>query len=148
MKVLGENILVKRGETNYLYTKVGEKLATSQFDIVNYSNGHTLVKNKNNKYLIYAMSNGSSGTILSEEFDYIEMDEKYFVGINGKKLNVYYYTNGKDALLEEDVEVPSANAGSFTIKATDKGYTISVTAGENATVDHDYDKNWSKLDEE
>ena len=148
MKLLGDNILVKCGEVNYLYTKIGEKLATSQFDIIDYKNERTLVKNPSGKYLIYVMSNGTSGSIITNEFDYIEMFDKYFVGITNKKLNVYYYTNAKDPLLFEDINVSSNNTKSFTVEETTKGYVIKVTAGENATVDYDFDKNWSKIGDE
>lgn len=147
MQLLGDNILVKRGDMNYLYDKLGNKLASSTFEIVKYEDGKVLVKN-GNKYLIYTMPNGNSGNIISEELDYIDMYDKYFIGIKDKKLNVYYYTNGKDKLLTEDIEVKNNTKDSYKLEKFSDSYVIHVIAGEDATVDYKFDKNWGKIENE
>ena len=59
-----------------------------------------MVKN-NDKYQIYNLENGQ---IISDEFNYVNLNGTYYVGIINKKLNVYNY-NSKNKLLCKDLEI-------------------------------------------
>ena len=47
-------LLVKREKKNFLYDKIGNEIASSTFDIMDYVSSYMLVKNKDN-YLVYSM---------------------------------------------------------------------------------------------
>lgn len=144
---LDGNIIARRGNTNYLYDRLGKKLATTTFDMIEYQDGYLVVKN-GSKYLIYTMPNGNSGSILSNELDYIKLYDKFFIGIKDKKLNVYYYTNGKDKLLTEDIPVKSNSASSYKLEIYTDSYEIKAIESEATSTDYKFNKDWSLITDE
>lgn len=144
---LKDYLLVVRGSKNYLYTKIGELVASSNFAIKDYRNGYLLVKD--DKYLVYEMVNTETGKIISNELDHVELFDNFFVGITGKKLNVYSYKDGKTALISDPVELNlSEIAKGYKLAIYSDSYVISVIQGENATVDFKYNLDWSLVNEE
>lgn len=147
LSILNDNIIATRGNVNYLYTKTGDLLATSKFKMIDFQNEYLVVKDKG--YLVYNMSTPSSGTIVSNELDYVKLYEDFFVGIKNKKLNIYLYENGKHGKLENDLEVTIAELEkSYKITEYSDSYVISIMQTTDASVDYKYDKNWSVINED
>lgn len=91
-----------------------------------------LMINVDKSYSIY----DSSFKKISNEFDYIEIFDKYYVGIKSNKLNVYAFNNTL-GILESDLPV------------TSNKFTIDFTNGFNITIDeltYNYD-NEGKVNE-
>ena len=110
--------------------KVQGKIDFKYLSIVN-ENGYYLLKNIDNTYSIYK----SDFTKISNEFEYIKLYEKYYVGINNNKLNVYSYTNTL-GILENDLTV------------TDTNYEIDFKDGFKITINGEgfnYDKYGKKI---
>ena len=146
LSLLNDNIIATRGNVNYLYTKTGDLLATSKFKMIDFQNEYLVVKDKG--YLVYNMSTPSSGTIVSNELDYVKLYEDFFVGIKNKKLNIYLYENGKQGKLESDLDVTIAELEkSYKITEYSDSYVISIMQTTDASVDYKYDKNWSVINE-
>ncbi|MBR4230943.1 MAG: hypothetical protein IKR74_02160 [Bacilli bacterium] len=146
LSLLNDNIIATRGNVNYLYTKTGDLLATSKFKMIDFQNEYLVVKDKG--YLVYNMSTPSSGTIVSNELDYVKLYDDFFVGIKNKKLNIYLYENGKQGKLEKDLEVSIAELEkSYKITEYSDSYVISIMQTSDASVDYKYDKNWSAINE-
>lgn len=85
-----------------------------------------LLINIDKSYSIY----NTSFKKISNEFDYIEIFDKYYVGITDNKLNVYAYDNAL-GILETDLSV------------TSNKFTIDFTNGFDITIDdvtYSYDK--------
>lgn len=75
---------------------------------------------------------------ISNEFSYIELFDKYYVGINNNKLNVFAYDSQMEILKE-------------SINITDNKFTIDFTNGFAITVKdvtYKYDKNGNVIKEE
>lgn len=90
-------------------------------------NDYYLVINVDKSYSIY----NKAFTKISNEFDYIEIFAKHFVGINNNKLNVYSYDRTL-GILEKDISV------------TNNKFTIDFTNGFDITVNdktYSFDKN-------
>ena len=146
LSLLNDNIIATRGNVNYLYTKTGDLLATSKFKMIDFQNEYLVVKDKG--YLVYNMSTPSSGTIVSNELDYVKLYDDFFVGIKNKKLNIYLYENGKQGKLDKDLEVSIAEIEkSYKITEYSDSYVISIMQTSDASVDYKYDKNWSAINE-
>ena len=147
LTTLGEYIVATRGNVNYLYSKTGDLLATSKFKMIEYQDNYLVVKDKG--YLVYNMSTPSSGTIVSNELDYIKLYEDYFIGIKNKKLNVYLYDQGKTGLLADELEVALTDySKAYKITAYSDSYVISIMQNTDASVDYKFDKNWSVINED
>ncbi|MBQ8902520.1 MAG: hypothetical protein IJY87_05650 [Bacilli bacterium] len=86
-----------------------------------------LLVNIDKSYSIY----NTSFKKISNEFDYIEIFDKYYVGITDNKLNVYAYDNAL-GILETDLSVTS---NKFTIDFTN-GFDITI---DNVTYSYDKD---------
>lgn len=104
IKYLNEYLLAKYNDGTYhLFkndgTEITKNISTTS-EIVNYYNNYIVVKN-NDKYQIYNLENGQ---IISDEFNYVDLNGTYYVGIINKKLNVYNY-NSKNKLLCKDLEI-------------------------------------------
>ena len=85
-----------------------------------------LLVNVDKSYSIY----NTSFKKISNEFSYIEIFDKYYVGIIDNKLNVYSYDNAL-GILESDLGI------------TDNKFTIDFTNGFDITIDgttYSYDK--------
>lgn len=145
---LNDYLLIVRGSKNYLYTKGGTLVATSQFAIKDYRNDYLVVKDS--KYLVYEMASAESGSIISKELDHVELFDDFFVGIIDKKLNVYSYEDAKTPLLEEDLEIRLDDIkNSYKMAIHSDAYVISVVQNDNASVDYKYNlKDWSKVEDE
>lgn len=97
-----------------------------KYQSIEKNNDYYLLLNVDNTYSIY----NKEFTKVSNEFEYIKMYDKYYVGINNKKLNVYSYTDTL-GILENDLSVSSND---FKIDFTD-GFTITIDNKE-----YKYDK--------
>ena len=147
LTLLADNIIATRGNVNYLYSKTGELLATSKFKMIEYQNDYLVVKDKG--YLVYNMSTPSSGTIVSNELDYIKLYDDFFVGIKNKKLNVYLYKSGKTGVLAEALDVSLTDyTKAYKITTYSDSYVISIMQSAEASVDYKYDKTWSVINED
>ena len=147
LSFLADYIIATRGNVNYLYTKTGELLATSKFAMIEFQNEYLIVKDKG--YLLYNMSTPSSGTIASNELDYIKLYDDFFVGIKNKKLNIYTYEHGKTGVLAEALDTSVADLEkSFKITIYSDSYVISIMQSADASIDYKYDKNWSVINED
>jgi len=75
-------------------------------------------------------------TKVSNEFSYMELFDKYYVGINNNKLNVFSYNNQMEILKE-------------SINVTDNKFEIDFTNGFEITINevkYNYDKNGNKVE--
>ena len=139
--VLGDYLIATRDNKNYLYTKVGELLASSSFDIIEYTNNYLVVKDKG--YLIYQMASSESGNIISDEFDYIKLYSDFYVGIKDNELNVYSYSS-RNGLLTTSLPINKSNyENSYKITITSKLYVISIYDNDNSSKEYYYNKDWS-----
>ena len=96
---------------------------------------------KNDKYYIMVNINklmsiyNKDFSKISSEFNYLEMYDKYYVGIKNNKLNVYGYDK-TSSVLESDIPVTS---NEFKIDFTN-GFVITIN-----NVEYKYDKNGKKI---
>lgn len=96
---------------------------------------------KNDKYYIMVNINklmsiyNKDFSKISSEFNYLEMYDKYYVGIKNNKLNVYDYDK-TSSVLESDIPVTS---NEFKIDFTN-GFVITIN-----NVEYKYDKNGKKI---
>lgn len=95
-----------------------------------------ILQNNDNKYSIYDKNFNK----ISNEFDYVQLLDKHYVGINGKNLNVYRYDTTVTKLLEEDVMLSSNDYS--------KAYTINIGSFITIVIDgkeYKYDLNGKKV---
>lgn len=115
-------LLVKREKKNFLYDKIGNEIASSTFDILDYVSSYMLVKN-NDKYLVYSLK----GTILSEEGKYIKLYDNYFALVkNDNSLNIYSYKDAKKAILDLNIQIKGSDVPAFEITENDDNYTVKA----------------------
>ena len=104
IKQLGDNFLIKRSDGTYhLFDKNGDKLAnkvSTTYEIVEYKYNHLMVKN-NDLYLIYDLN----GKIVSNEFKYISLENKYYVTLDKSNLLGVYKYSDKNNLLSKEIEI-------------------------------------------
>ncbi|MGN1379435.1 MAG: hypothetical protein ACI4XR_03445 [Bacilli bacterium] len=138
---LKDYLLVKREKRNFLYDKIGNEIASSIFDIIDYLGNYMTIKD-NNKYLVYSLK----GQIISDEGKYISLKDNYFVLITDKnKLNIYSYIDGKKPLLNTDLLIDNENIeNSFEINETDNNYIITII-NKNEKKNYLFDKSTGNL---
>ena len=135
-------LLVARGDKEYLYNVNGEKVASSNFHIIEYLKKYLVVENQG--YLVYHMVSSESGDIISNEEDYFKLYSSFFIGIKDKKLNVYSYDNGKVSLLNDAIDIKLNDlAKSYEVKEYSDAYVISVIQSDGSKVDYKYHIDWS-----
>lgn len=102
-----------------------------EYKEITVDSGYYLLKNTSDLYSIYNISFNK----ISNEFKYIKLYERYYVGINNDKLNVYRYLSTKGLLTEE-------------LSVTDNKYEIDFTEGIKITIDgkeYKYDANGKEI---
>ena len=141
-----DKLLVTRGSSTYLYDKSGTLLAKSGFKIIEFKNNYLLVKNKG--YLLYKMNSPESGTILTDELDFIKTHSSVYVGIKNRKLNVYDLNTPKKGLLPEELNVINTKLeSSYRLTENNDGYIIEILRGDGKVNEtHKYNKDWSKAE--
>ena len=82
------------------------------------NNKHYLMVNKEDSYSVY----DSNFKKISNEFDYIDLYDKYYVGINNNSLNVYKYSSAL-GILNSDLDVKD---NKYEIKFDEKGFVITL----------------------
>ena len=82
------------------------------------NNKHYLMVNKEDSYSVY----DSNFKKISNEFDYIDLYDKYYVGINNNSLNVYKYSSAL-GILNSDLDVKD---NKYEIKFDEKGFVITI----------------------
>ena len=103
---LNGNILMKRSDGTYhLYEPSGEEITENietKNEIVDYKKDYILVKSGDN-YLIYNLN----GSIISDEFKYIAMEDTYYITVDGNnKVGVFTYAKGNVDLIQDlDIHV-------------------------------------------
>lgn len=123
-------LLVKREKKNFLYDKIGNEIASSSFDIVDYVSSYMLVKNNDN-YLVYSLK----GNILSEEGKYIKLYDNYFALVKkDNSLNIYTYKDAKKGILDVNIQIKGNDASAFEISEDEKNYIVKVNSN-NYTFD-------------
>ena len=123
-------LLVKREKKNFLYDKIGNEIASSTFDIVDYVSSYMLVKNNDN-YLVYSLK----GNILSEEGKYIKLYDNYFALVKkDNTLNIYTYKDAKKGILDVNIQIKGTDASAFEISEDGKNYIVKVNSN-NYTFD-------------
>lgn len=123
-------LLVKREKKNFLYDKIGNEIASSTFDIVDYVSSYMLVKNNDN-YLVYSLK----GNILSEEGKYIKLYDNYFALVKkDNSLNIYTYKDAKKGILDVNIQIKGNDASAFEISEDEKNYIVKVNSN-NYTFD-------------
>ena len=110
------------GKVAFVYKKIEKK------------DNYYLLINIDDSYTIYS----KDFVEVSNPFNYIELFEKYYVGISGDKLNVYNY-NSKIGILEKDILV---NNNEFKIDFTD-GFKITIN-----NIEHNYDSNGKLIEDD
>ena len=132
-------------DKNYLYSGTGELISSSNYDIVDYKYNKLVVKN-NNYYMIY-----SGGTILSNDYLYVDLNDNYYVGINkNNKLNIYNYSSN-NGLLENSLTVNKIDDYENSYKIVPKyndynalvGYSIKIVNNDNTETEYKYNADWS-----
>ena len=115
-------LLVKREKKNFLYDKIGNEIASSTFDIIDYVSSYMLVKNKDN-YLVYSMK----GNILSNEGKYIKLYDNYFALVKkDNSLNIYNYKDAKKGILDVNIQIKGNDSTLFEISEDEENYIIKV----------------------
>lgn len=123
-------LLVKREKKNFLYDKIGNEIASSTFDIVDYVSSYMLVKNNDN-YLVYSLK----GNILSEEGKYVKLYDNYFALVKkDNSLNIYTYKDAKKGILDVNIQIKGNDASAFEISEDEKNYIVKVNSN-NYTFD-------------
>lgn len=123
-------LLVKREKKNFLYDKIGNEIASSTFDIVDYVSSYMLVKSNDN-YLVYSLK----GNILSEEGKYIKLYDNYFALVKkDNSLNIYTYKDSKKGILDVNIQIKGTDASAFEISEDEKNYIVKVNSN-NYTFD-------------
>lgn len=123
-------LLVKREKKNFLYDKIGNEIASSTFDIVDYVSSYMLVKNNDN-YLVYSLK----GNILSNEGKYIKLYDNYFALVKkDNSLNIYTYKDAKKGILDVNIQIKGTDASAFEISEDEKNYIVKVNSN-NYTFD-------------
>ena len=133
-------ILAKRDNKNYLYSKLGVLVASSKFDIIEFTSPYLVVKD--NGYILYKMSsNGDSGTIVSNEVDYIKLLNNYFVGIKNNKLNIYSFDDGKTGIISGGVELLTKDNEyhNYEVNIIAGGFEIKIKKADNTYETYNYD---------
>ena len=132
VKYLGNNILAKYSDGTYhLFdikgNEITKNLSDLKSEIVKYQSPNLLVKN-NNKYQIY---NADSGKVVSDEFDYIDLQSMYYVGIINKSMNLYNYSS-KEKLLCQEISLDGVDSydGIYSIKYNNP-LNIEITVNLN-----------------
>ena len=94
VKNLNGNILMKRSDGTYhLYDMKGNEITeniTTTSEIVDYKDNYILVK-ANEKYMIYNLD----GSIVSDEYKYIFLENTYYITVNNNNI-IGVYTFNKD----------------------------------------------------
>lgn len=111
--------------------KVQGKIGFKYESITKEKNYYKLI-NVDKTYSIY----DENFTKVSNEFSYMELFDKYYVGINNNKLNVFSYNNQMEILKE-------------SINVTDNKFEIDFTNGFEITINevkYNYDKNGNKVE--
>lgn len=98
---LNGNILMQRSdETYHLYDTKGKEITeniTTKNEIVDYKGDYILVKSSDN-YLIYDLD----GSIVSSEYKYIAMEEKYYITVDSSnKVGIYSFAAGNVDLAKD-----------------------------------------------
>ena len=122
MQILYLLLVVKREKRNFLYEKIGNEIASSTFDIIDYVSSYMLVKNKDN-YLVYSMK----GNILSNEGKYIKLYDNYFALVKkDNSLNIYNYKDAKKGILDVNIQIKGNDSTLFEISEDEENYIIKV----------------------
>lgn len=101
-----------------------KKVIDFNYKNITLNKDYYILENNSNKFSIWS----TKFSKISDEFDYVELLKTHYVGINGKKLNVYRYDTTTNKLLEKDIELSSTdykNAYKITI-----GTYIEIIVGE------------------
>ena len=133
---LDDYYYVERTSKNYLYSKSGELLASSQFVITNYKNPYLTVKN-GIKYKLYKLTTPDNGEIVSNEFEYIKVFDNYYVGINNNEFNIYKYSEPEVAVLKENVKLLTEDSkyNNFEIYTSAANYLIKLKQSDGTFVE-------------
>lgn len=128
--------LVKRNK-NCLYSQDGKNIGCSEYSIVDYKYGKMVVKGT--YYMIY-----NNGSIISNDYEYVDLHENYYVGITKDDyLNVYKY-DSKEGFLEQGLLIKNMAdySKSYSISETSTSYLISII--ESSEIKGNYE--FSKID--
>lgn len=138
--------LVER-DKNYLYSSTGDLINSSIYPIVDYTQNKLVVKD-NDYYIIY-----SNGTILSNDYLYVHLEDKYYVGIDKtNRLNIYNYTSN-NGLLSESLLINKTSdyLNSYKIDTilneynVASGYIIKIFNNDDTFTEYKYNTDWSVL---
>lgn len=125
ISLMKDLLLVKREKKNFLYDKIGNEIASSSFDIIDYVSSYMLVKNKDS-YLVYSLK----GNILSSEGKYVKLYDDFFLLVNkDDTFNIYSYKDAKTAILSVFIK-NKGNAENIEIVSDDNGYVVKVNDTE------------------
>ncbi len=130
IKYLNEYLLAKYSDGTYHLFKldgieITKNISTTN-EIVNYYTNYIVVKNAD-KYQIY---NTETGKIISDEFNYLDLSNSYYVGIKDNKLNIYNYTS-KNKLLCQDIQIEGMDYPNlYSLKYYNASYIELITSGK------------------
>ncbi len=125
ISLMKDLLLVKREKKNFLYDKIGNEIASSSFDIIDYVSSYMLVKNKDS-YLVYSLK----GNILSSESKYVKLYDDFFLLVNkDDTFNIYSYKDAKTAILSVFIK-NKGNAENIEVVSDDNGYVVKVNDTE------------------
>lgn len=125
ISLMKDLLLVKREKKNFLYDKIGNEIASSSFDIIDYVSSYMLVKNKDS-YLVYSLK----GNILSSESKYVKLYDDFFLLVNkDDTFNIYSYKDAKTAILSVFIK-NKGNAENIEIVSDDNGYVVKANDTE------------------
>lgn len=83
-----------------------KKVIDFNYKNINLVNNYYVLENNSSKYSIWTSTDFRK---ISDEFDYVEVLKTHYVGINGKKLNVYRFETTTNKLLDKDLELTSTD---------------------------------------
>ncbi|MBR5662595.1 MAG: hypothetical protein IKX00_02955 [Bacilli bacterium] len=138
----GEYFLVKKENGSYsLYNQSGNAL-TKDFGIkiVSYNENYCLGKSVSG----YSLFNYNGEKVDTNMYAYIYLASNYYVGIIDNNLGIYKYNNPSVNVLQSPVKIKNADswkdANYFKVSASQLGYIINITDGEN-NKEYTFDEN-------
>ena len=147
ISIFKDKYYVVERDKNYLYSSTGDLINSSIYPIVDYTHNKLVVKD-NDYYIIY-----SNGTILSNDYLYVHLEDKYYVGIDKtNRLNIYNYTSNTGLISEGPIVIKTNDyENSYKIESilneynVASGYSIKIFNNDNTFTEYKYNTDWSVL---
>lgn len=107
IKIINGYYITKRSDkTNHIYDSKGNELTKNmsiKSDIESFEAEHILVKNENEKYMVFDMN----GKVVSSEYNYILIDKEYYVSVDNENILGLFKYDSEENLIKEKITLDS-----------------------------------------